>query len=192
MKSFENQIAIKSTCAKKYIALIAAAGLASFTLFAQAADNQAATPDAVPHHKHHGDMGAKRGDHMRPGMGKGHAFWGAKLDLTDVQKESLKAARDANEVSMKSLHDQLRSAHEALDKGVEANADDAMLNKLATDLASLIGQKEFAKAKMRRDFMNMLTPDQKQKLAAFEAEHRHASHSDKKAGWKDKAETKGQ
>jgi Spy/CpxP family protein refolding chaperone len=72
------------------------------------------------------------------------------------------------------LHENLRTAHDALDKAVTANADDALLNSLSTDLASLIVQKELARAKERRDFLNLLTPEQKQKLEAFNAERKNA------------------
>ena len=63
-----------------------------------------------------------------------------------------------------------------MDKAAAANADDAMLNKLSVDLASLVVQKELARAKTRRDFINLLTPEQKQKLATFEAERKSAPH----------------
>ena len=172
MKSFNNLMAFKSQTAKKCVAMIAAASLVSFAVFAEAADSETNTTEAVPHHKHHGDMDGKRGGHIN--HGKHHGRFGAKLDLTDVQKESVKAARAANEVNMKDLHEKLRIAHDALDKAVTANADDAMLNKLSSDLASLIAQKELAHAKGRRDFINLLTPEQKQKLAAFEAERKNA------------------
>jgi len=115
--------------------------------------------------------------------GKHHGRVGAKLDLTDAQKESLKASRAANEASMKDLHEKLHTAHDALEKAAAANADDAMLHKLSTDLASVIAQKELAKAKTRRDFLNLLTPEQKQKLAAFEAEHKDIPR------WKEKQKT---
>lgn len=98
-------------------------------------------------------MDGKRGDHMKPGMDKGHHFGGAKLDLTDAQKESLKAARTANEASMKDLHEKLRAAHDTLDKAVSANTDDAMLNKLSTDLAAVIAQKFSEKLKRAETFL---------------------------------------
>lgn len=190
MKSLENLMAFKSQTAQKCVTAIAAASLMNFAVFAHAADTPAQTTDAAPHHKHHGDMNGKRGDHMKPGMDKGRSFWGAKLDLTDAQKESLKAARTANEASMKELHEKLRTAHDALDKAITANADDAMLNKLSTDLASLIAQKELAQAKGRRDFLNLLTPEQKQKLAVFEAERKDAPHWQHKQEPKAKPESK--
>ncbi len=163
MKTLKNLMAFKSQTAKKCVAVIAAASLVGVAAFAQAADADKQTTNAAPHHKHHGDMDGKRGGPMN--HGKDHM--GAKLDLTDAQKESLKAARAANEASMKALHENLRAAHDALDKAVTANADDAMLEKLSTDMASFIAQKELAKAKARRDFMNLLTPEQKQKLATL-------------------------
>ena len=177
MKSLKNLMIFKSQAAKKCVAVIAAASLVSFAVFANAADADKKTTDAVPHHKHHGDMDGKHGGHMS--HGKHHGRVGAKLDLTDAQKETMKAARAANETSMKTLHENLRTAHDALDKAAAANTDDAMLNKLSTDLASLIAQKELAQVKARRDFLNLLTPEQKQKLAAFEAEHKDAPR------WKD-------
>ena len=163
MKTLKNLMAFKSQTAKKCVAVIAAVSLVSVAVFVEAADVETKPIDSVSHHKHHGDMDGKRGGPMN--HGKDHM--GAKLDLTDAQKESLKAARAANEASMKTLHENLRAAHDALDKAVTANADDAMLEKLSTDMASLIAQKELAKAKARRDFMNLLTPEQKQKLATL-------------------------
>jgi Spy/CpxP family protein refolding chaperone len=176
MKSLENLMAFKSQTAKKCMAVIAAASLASFAsvaVFAEAIYAEKKTSEQVQHHKHHnhhGDMDGQRGAHKY--HGKDHM--GAKLDLTDAQKEAMNASRTAKQASMKDLHEKLRSAHDALDKAAATNTDDAMLNKLSTDLANVIAQKEFAQAKARRDFINLLTPEQKQKLAAFEAEHKNA------------------
>lgn len=191
MKSLENLMTLKSQTIKKCLAMIAAASLVSVAVFAEAADAEKTT-DAALHHKHHGDMDGKRGDHMKQGMDKGRHFWGAKLDLTDAQKESLKATREANKSNMNDVHEKLRTAHEALDKAITTNADDAMLNKLSTDLASAIAQKELAQAKARRDFLNLLTPEQKQKLAAYEAEHKNVPHWKNKSESKDKTEPKAQ
>lgn len=185
MKTLNNPIGINSQTVKKYVAVLAVASLASFTslaslaVFADTADTEKKTADAAPHYKHRGDVDGKRGDRHR-GWNNDRSHFGAKLDLTDAQKESLKAARAANESSSKDLHEKLRAAHDALDKAAATNTDDAMLSKLATDLASVIAQKELAQAKARRDFVNLLTPEQKQKLAAFEAEHKKAPH------WKNK------
>jgi len=175
----------KSQTAKKCVAVIAAASLVSLAVFAEAADTETKTTEQAQYHKHHGDMGSKHGD-RKAGWGKDHPRFGAKLDLTDAQKETLKAARTANEAGRKVLHENLRTAHDALDKAITTNADDAILNKLSIDLASLIAQKELIHAKERRDFLNLLTPEQKQKLARFEAEHKNAPR------WKDRQKTEPQ
>ena len=188
MKTLKNLMGFKFQTAKKCVAVIAAASLVSFAVFTEAAEAETKITDAVPHHKHHGDMDGKRGGPMRHGK---HPM-GAILDLTDAQKETMKAARAANESSMIALHENLRAAHDALDKAITANADDAMLSKLSTDLASLIAQKELAQAKGRRDFLNLLTPEQKQKLAVFEAEHKDAPRWKHKTELKDKSESKTQ
>jgi Spy/CpxP family protein refolding chaperone len=173
MNSLKNLVAFKSHSAKKCVAVIAAASLAGFAsmaVFAEVADIDKKVAEPVQHHKYHDDRKGKHGGHFD----KHHARFGAKLDLTDAQKETLKATRTANEASQKALHEKLRTAHDALDRAVTTNADDALLNSLSTDLASLIAQKELARAKERRDFLNLLTPEQKQKLEAFNAERKNA------------------
>lgn len=189
MKTLENLMSLKSQTIKKCFVVIAAAtfaSLASVAVFAEVGDSAKKGGDAAPKHKHHGDMDGKFGGAMD--HGKDHMI--AKLDLTDAQKETMKAARAANEDAMKALHDELRAAHDALGKAVNANADDAMLNKLATDLASVVAKKEVAQAKARRDFINLLTPEQKQKLAALKAEHENAPRRKNKAELNDHSEPK--
>ena len=190
MKYLKSLKVFKSQTAKKYVAVIAAASLASFAslaAFAESTDAEKKTTEQVQHHKHHGDMDGKRGDPTKAGMGRDHPRLGAVLELTAAQKDTMKAGRAANEAIMKDVHEKLRIAHEALDKAAAANADDAMLNKLSADLANLVVQKELARAKTRRDFINLLTPEQKQKLATFEAERKNSKHGKDKKDPKPKA-----
>ncbi len=93
------------------------------------------------------------------------------LDLTDAQKQTLEASRAAREPAMKEAHKKLRAAREALDTAGDQNADDATLNKLSGELANILAQQEVTRIKIHREFLNILTPEQKEKLAAFEAEH---------------------
>jgi Spy/CpxP family protein refolding chaperone len=94
------------------------------------------------------------------------------LDLTDAQKQILQDARTARKPAMREAHEKLRTAREALDKAGDQNADDATLNKLSQDLANIIAQQEVTRIKAHREFLNILTPEQKEKLTTFEAEHK--------------------
>ncbi|RYY74972.1 MAG: hypothetical protein EOO52_11720 [Gammaproteobacteria bacterium] len=118
---------------------------------------------------------------MDDGLGQGerkHDFKGPGripfklLDLSDTQKQTLEASRSARAPAMKEAHEKLRAARQALDKAGDENADDATLNKLADDLANIIAQQEVSRIKIHREFLNILTPEQQEKLAAFEAEHK--------------------
>lgn len=92
------------------------------------------------------------------------------LELTDEQKASLRAQRDANRDANRALHSQTRTAQQALQHAALAGADDASLQVLAVQLGELEGQGALAAAKAQRDFVAILTAEQKTKLAAITAE----------------------
>lgn len=178
MKSIKTILAHKTM-----VGLIAAAGLVGVTTFAHAADKKDCEPSE--HHQHSDAMdddGGMSFGHMQHRMGGGHASFTRILDLTEAQKKTLESSRAAQEASMHELHEKLRTAHEALDKADDSNADDATLNKLSGNLASLIAQQEVARIKAHRQLVSILTPEQKQKLTEFEAEHK------KDLRWKGKQE----
>ncbi|GGY65327.1 hypothetical protein GCM10011613_06480 [Cellvibrio zantedeschiae] len=105
-----------------------------------------------------------------------HHFPAAKLDLTDEQKKVLEDARNAQEPAQRELHDKLRTAHEALIKAGETNADDVTLARLAKDFSELLAQQELARINMHKQFVSVLTPEQKQKLDSFKAERKNSPH----------------
>lgn len=92
------------------------------------------------------------------------------LELTDEQKASLRAQRDANRDANRALHSQTRTAQQALQHAALAGEDDASLQVLAVQLGELEGQGALAAAKAQRDFVAILTAEQKTKLAAITAE----------------------
>jgi len=100
----------------------------------------------------------------------------ARLNLTDDQKKILDDARNAEQPARKELHEKLRAAHEALRNAGDSNADDATLTRLAKDVSDLNVQQELARIKMHRQFVSVLTPEQKQKLEAFKAEAKNVPH----------------
>ena len=145
---------------KYFLATIAAASVLTLTTVVHADESSSARP----HHDFH-----EQGDHEG---GEHHPHFDKILDLTDAQKKTLKDARTAQEPAQHELHEKLHTAREALEKAGDTNADDATLNKLSTDYAALVTQEEVARIKSHRQLISILTPEQKQKLAAWEAEHK--------------------
>jgi Spy/CpxP family protein refolding chaperone len=139
------------------------------------------TKEPEPGFHHHFKSEDNLGDsHPKHGM-REHGLRHGKhlpfhlLNLTESQKQTLEASRIARQPELKEIHEKLRAARQALKNAGDQNADDATLNKLAGDLATIIAQQEVARIKMHREFVNILTPEQQEKLTAFEAEHKGAA-----------------
>jgi Spy/CpxP family protein refolding chaperone len=162
---------------KQIIALVAASSIFSGAAVALA-DESKELGEPGFHHHFKNDDGA---DAMKGHGRKEHGFREhgrlplELLNLTDLQKQTLKTARAERRPAMKELHKKLRATREALDKAGDQNADDATLNRLASDLASIIAQQEVARIKIHREFLNVLTPEQQEKLAAFEADRKSSA-----------------
>lgn len=158
---------------KPMLAALATTAIISVALAAHAADSDTTTADQGDHRHHqHGPNGDANGDVKHSYTERRGPPFDKILNLTDAQKQTLAAAHAEQKASQQAFHEKLRSAHEALDKAGDAGADDAALAKLSNDLAALIAQQEIARVKQRRQFLSLLTADQKQKLDAFEAEHK--------------------
>jgi Spy/CpxP family protein refolding chaperone len=178
---------------KQITALIAATSILTLATIAHAGEPE---EDGVPgfhqHFKTDDGLDGEGWKHGPRGLGaREHGRLPFQLlDLTDAQKQTLEAARAAREPAMKEAHKKLRAARVALDNAGDQNADDATLNKLSADLASIIAQQEVTRIKIHRDFLNILTPEQKEKLAAFEAEHKRPRWQDRQKTSSSKATTK--
>ncbi|RYY03166.1 MAG: hypothetical protein EOO53_08370 [Gammaproteobacteria bacterium] len=170
---------------KSLVAVIATAGIVSVAVIAHAADSK----DDVKTERHQGPHGW--GDDDQDDVK--HSYKERRrppfddiLNLTAEQKKTLQAARAAQEPTFKESRQKLRAAHEALDKAGDENGDDALLAKLSNDLAILIAQQEVTRIKLHRQFLAILTPEQQQKLAAFEAEHKGSRPGPGEGPWKNK------
>ncbi len=157
---------------KKYSVLVAAIALASVV----SGSAYAHLPEKCePGERHHFPDENRSGDHKK----RGHKYrnnpaFEAGLDLTDDQKKTLAAARAEQGAATRDLHEKVRAAREALHTAGENNMDDAMLNQLSANLASLIAQQEVARVKMHRQLLAVLTAEQKQKLETYRAERKNA------------------
>ncbi len=164
-----------------WLAAVATASLVSVTAVAQTTASKKCEPGE--HHQPWGDddgAGPMQHRHMQGDR----LPIEAGLNLTDAQKKTLAATRETQKPIMEAMHEKMRTAHDALEKAADSNADDATLTKLSNDMAALIAQQEVAHIKVRQQFLSVLTPEQKQKLDAFKAAHKDAPH------WRDNKDAK--
>ncbi|MEN0037519.1 MAG: Spy/CpxP family protein refolding chaperone [Cellvibrio sp.] len=94
---------------------------------------------------------------------------GKALDLTDAQKETLKAQRESDKAAREALHAKLFEAREALTTAVNSGANDAEISVLADALGKLHAEQALAGAKAQKAFLAVLTAEQKQTLAELKA-----------------------
>lgn len=122
--------------------------------------------------KHHGGFEGHGGRHIEK-----------LLDLTDAQKATLKAQRDAQESTREAQQVKIVAARDALATAVEAGANDAELSALADTLGKLHAEQVLAGAKARTAFIAVLTDEQKQKLAELKAkrEERRNAREDRQS-----------
>lgn len=125
------------------------------------------------------------------GPGKGAHRLTKVLELSDVQRETLKAQRDTQVETSKALRDQTQQARQALTAAVEAGESDSRLQALADQLGKLETQQALERAKAHKAFLAVLTPEQKTKLAELKAE-REAKLQERREKWSDKRQEKQQ
>ena len=129
-----------------------------------------ATGMVVPTMAAEAGKSCKDGYHMNKFAGhsvKHAGHFGRVLDLSDEQKATLKAQRDANKDAQLAVKKQLHEARAALTTAVEAGANEAELNALAETLGRLQAQQALAGAKNHQAFLAVLTQEQKDALAEF-------------------------
>lgn len=108
------------------------------------------------------------GDHHRAG----HGFFRAlrQLDLTEAQREEihgiLQARKDDGEGDRQALRDARGALHEAV---TTTPLDEAAVRGAAADLAALEADAAVARAETYNAVYDVLTPEQREKLAEIEA-----------------------
>ena len=103
-----------------------------------------------------------------------------QLDLTSDQQSQVKAIFQKEKPAMKPLMEQMHQNHEAM-KALEASGpfDEAKTTALATQNSQTMIQLQVEHARIKSEIMQILTPDQKTKLAQIEAnrEARMSKHT---------------
>lgn len=89
-----------------------------------------------------------------------------RLNLSDAQKQQIKALRDKQRTDAEQYHEQLRSTHEQMRALVEAAAfDETAVRALAAQEAQIATELHVVEARTGNAIFNTLTAEQKTKLA---------------------------
>jgi protein CpxP len=94
------------------------------------------------------------------------------LDLTDAQQAQIKEIREKQKPTMKPLMDQMFQGHKAMDDLVATGTfDEAKARVLAAQQAQAFQELAVQKARADSEMMQVLTADQKAKLASIRQKH---------------------
>jgi Spy/CpxP family protein refolding chaperone len=164
----------------KILAALATTAVLGFAVVAHAHDDNGCDQEQT--HPHHRGVDGDKGEEDFGGRDfeRRPVRFDKILDLSDAQKKTLKTSRAEQNANRQTLHEKVRGAREALNEAADANSDDATINKLSNELASLIAQQEVVRIKARKQFLSVLTSEQKQKLDAFEAERKDSRQEKQK------------
>jgi Spy/CpxP family protein refolding chaperone len=102
------------------------------------------------------------------------------LDLTDAQQAQMKEIKTKEKPTMKPLMDQMFQSHKAMEQLVSSGAfDEAKVRAVAAQEAQAFQELAVQKARIDTEMMQILTPDQKTKLASIQQKHeqRFQKHS---------------
>ena len=140
-------------------------GLAASVPYTNAAQDQGQTSgDHAGHGRGPGGpMG--RGGRMGGPMGGPMGFGEVMRDLTDAQREQVKAIREKHADEMRPLLERARTAHEAIDNAV-MSGNVANLQALSIEVGNAETELTFAQARVQSEIFSVLTAEQKQTIAA--------------------------
>ena len=131
----------------------------------------------------------KHGKRHRRGGGKGFGMGGRmfkNLDLTDAQKEQMKTIRQTSRESSKALRQQMKANRQQLQQLTEnGQFDEGSVAAVAQQLGQLHAQMIVEQQKVKAQMYNVLTADQKSKLAQMKAEFQQKMQ-ERKAKWAEK------
>jgi protein CpxP len=96
-----------------------------------------------------------------------------RLNLTDAQKDQVKAIMDSHQEEMKALGDRLRTAHEALEAAVTADRlDENEIRAKSAALAEVEADQAVMQARVRNEVFQVLTAQQKELAKQFASNRR--------------------
>lgn len=126
-----------------------------------AADDQQAPPPTEQ---------GRPGRGFGPGRGgPGPGIFGA--DLSDAQREQVKAIRDRHAEELRPLAERAQAAHKALNDATLASPVDVnQLKVAANEVGAAEGELAFVRAQVEAELLTVLTPAQREQMAARQKE----------------------
>jgi periplasmic protein CpxP/Spy len=98
-------------------------------------------------------------------------MFGPKIGLSDTQRDQIKSIADAHKDEWKALADRARTAHEALNDAVIADAiDEASIRQKSAEVAAVDADLAVARAHAHAEVFQILTSDQKAQVKKMQAE----------------------
>ena len=106
----------------------------------------------------------------RGGFGHLLGFYSDYLDLTSAQQDQVKAIWAKEKPALQPLMQQMRQFHSQMNQIAESGTfDEAKVRALATQQSQTMVELAVQHARIKSEMIQVLTPDQKAKLAKFEA-----------------------
>ena len=136
------------------------------------AASMAFAQDAPPAHMHgHGHDMMMGGDLL--------GRYADALDLTDAQQSQMKDIMAKEKPTMKPLMEQMFQGHKAMEQLVASGAyDEAKVRAVAAQQAQTFQELAVQKARIDSEMMQVLTADQKTKLASIRQQHEQRMKQD--------------
>lgn len=147
-------------------AIVVALGLAATVPFVGSAQDQ---PQAQQTRRGGADVGGPGrpggpGGRMGGPMGGAFAFREVMRDLTDAQREQVRAIQERHAERIRPLADRAHAAREAVNNAV-LSGNEGNLQALSIEVGSAETELTFAQAQVQSEIVKVLTAEQKQKIA---------------------------
>jgi periplasmic protein CpxP/Spy len=121
--------------------------------------------------------GGRRGGHgfgrgFGPGGPGGPGFPLRQLDLTDAQRDQVKAIFDQHKDEFQAIGERLKTARQTQVAAIETQpVDEAAIRAKSADLGAVEADAAVLRAKVHAAVFQVLTPEQQEKAKALKAEH---------------------
>jgi periplasmic protein CpxP/Spy len=129
---------------------------------------------------------------MGPGGGRGQGPWArgmalgfalGQLDLTAAQRDQVRGILAQHREETQGLRDQALEARRALDQAIQAlPVDEGAIRSASAALGEVRTQQALARARVRSEVWNVLTPEQRAKAETMRAQMRERMNQRMKAG----------